>query len=73
MVDSQQNLWNSPPAEAACHLEVARDSGYDVVATEHDLDDEVATPFRHLLHWQMGCLSANPPVVEATREGLVSR
>src|SRR3984893_14798885 len=31
---------------------VAADLGYDVVATGHNLDDEAATLFGNVIHWQ---------------------
>ncbi|MBI4497055.1 MAG: TIGR00269 family protein [Chloroflexi bacterium] len=52
---------------------VALEGGYRVVATGHNLDDEVATLLGNLLHWQMGYLSRQSPVLEATHPGLVKK
>lgn len=43
--------------------------GYDVIATGHNLDDEVAVLFSNTLRWEMGYLARQYPVLE-DREGL---
>ncbi|TFG70687.1 MAG: adenine nucleotide alpha hydrolase family protein [Anaerolineales bacterium] len=49
---------------------IALEQGYDVLATGHNLDDEVAVLFGNVLHWQMGYLLRQSPVLEADEEGL---
>jgi uncharacterized protein (TIGR00269 family) len=51
---------------------VAREHGYDVVATGHNLDDEVAVMLGNVLHWQVGYLARQAPVLEE-REGLARK
>jgi uncharacterized protein (TIGR00269 family) len=46
----------------------ARDGGYDVVATGHNLDDEAAVLFGNVLHWDADYLGRQLPVLPA-REG----
>ncbi len=53
--------------------QVAREGGYDVVATGHNLDDEAAVLFQNTLHWQTGYLARQSPVLEATHPGLVKK
>ncbi|MBI4469210.1 MAG: TIGR00269 family protein [Acidobacteria bacterium] len=43
--------------------------GYDVIATGHNLDDEVAVLFSNTLRWETGYLARQYPVLE-DREGL---
>lgn len=43
---------------------VAQERGFDVLATGHNLDDEAATLLGNLLHWQMGYLARQSPVLE---------
>ena len=45
---------------------VTRDSGYDVLATGHNLDDEVAVLFGNVLHWQTGYIARQAPVLPAS-------
>jgi len=52
---------------------VARDGGYDVLATGHNLDDEVAVLFGNVLHWQTGYIARQAPVLPASGEGLVRK
>jgi uncharacterized protein (TIGR00269 family) len=52
---------------------VARDGGYDVLATGHNLDDEAATLMGNTLTWQVGYLSRQHPVLPATRDGLARK
>ncbi len=44
---------------------VAIEGGYDVLATGHNLDDEVAVLFLNTLHWQTGYLARQAPVLPA--------
>jgi len=50
----------------------AQERGFTVVATGHNLDDEAATLLGNVLHWQMGYLARQAPVLPAG-EGLVKR
>lgn len=52
---------------------VARDRGFDVVATGHNLDDEAATLLGNVLHWQTGYLARQSPVLEENAAGLVRK
>jgi len=45
---------------------ITRDGGYDVLATGHNLDDEVAMLFGNVLHWQTGHIARQAPVLEAS-------
>ncbi|MFN3742337.1 MAG: TIGR00269 family protein [Anaerolineales bacterium] len=42
---------------------IARDLGYDVLATGHNLDDEVAVLFGNTLNWAVGYLARQGPVL----------
>jgi tRNA(Ile)-lysidine synthase TilS/MesJ len=44
---------------------VARDGGYNVLATGHNLDDEAAVLFGNTLQWLSGYLVRQGPVLEA--------
>lgn len=44
---------------------LASDRGYSVLATGHNLDDEVAVLMQNTLHWQTGYLARQAPVLEA--------
>ncbi|HID05625.1 MAG TPA: TIGR00269 family protein, partial [Armatimonadetes bacterium] len=50
----------------------ALEHGYEVLATGHNLDDEVATLLSNVLHWQIGYLARQSPVLPA-RDGFVRR
>jgi len=52
---------------------VAREGGYDALATGHNLDDEVATLFGNTINWEVGYLARQDPVLEATSTGLVRK
>ncbi len=52
---------------------VARDGGYDVLATGHNLDDEVAVLFGNTLTWNGGYLLRQAPVLPADRPGLARK
>ena len=43
----------------------ATDGGYDVVVTGHNLDDEAAVLLGNVLHWDIGYLARQLPVLEA--------
>lgn len=51
----------------------ARDGGYDVLVTGHNLDDEVATLFGNILNWKVGYLARQDPVLQATSSGLMRK
>jgi uncharacterized protein (TIGR00269 family) len=50
----------------------ARDGGYDVVATGHNLDDEAATLLGNTLRWQTEYIARQFPVLEA-EDGLARK
>jgi uncharacterized protein (TIGR00269 family) len=52
---------------------VALEGGYDVLATGHNLDDEAATLFGNVLHWQVGYLLHQVPVLPADGQGLARK
>jgi uncharacterized protein (TIGR00269 family) len=43
----------------------AKDGGYDVLVTGHNLDDEAAVLLGNVLHWNVGYLARQLPVLEA--------
>ncbi len=45
---------------------IARDLGYDVLATGHNLDDEAATLFGNTMQWNSGYLVRQGPVLPAS-------
>ena len=51
----------------------ALEHGFPVVATGHNLDDEAATLFGSILHWETESLSRQSPVLPATHPKLVRR
>lgn len=51
---------------------VARELGYDVLATGHNLDDEAATLLGNTLSWNIGHLMRQGPVLEA-QPGMVRK
>jgi uncharacterized protein (TIGR00269 family) len=68
------------PACSACGLSKrylmnrsALEHGYPVVATGHNLDDEAATLFGSVLHWQMDALPRQSPALPSTHPKLVRR
>ena len=68
------------PACAVCGLSkrtllnrVAREQGYDVLATGHNLDDEVAVLLGNVLRWETGFLARQSPVLEVTHDSLVRK
>ena len=52
---------------------VARQEGYHVLATGHNLDDEAAVLFGNTLNWLSGYLVRQGPVLEANRAGVVRK
>ena len=68
------------PACSACGLSkrylmnrAALEHGYPVVATGHNLDDEAATLFNSVLHWQTEALPRQSPALPSTHPKLVRR
>jgi uncharacterized protein (TIGR00269 family) len=52
---------------------VAREGGYDVLVTGHNLDDEAAVLMGNTLNWLSGYLVRQGPVLEADKPGLVRK
>ncbi len=52
---------------------VARDGGYDVLATGHNLDDEAAVLLGNTLSWNGGYLLRQAPVLPADKPGLARK
>lgn len=52
---------------------VACDEGYDVLATGHNLDDEVAVLMQNTLQWQTGYLARQAPVLPASADGFARK
>jgi uncharacterized protein (TIGR00269 family) len=52
---------------------IARDKGYDVLVTGHNLDDEAAVLFGNTLNWAGGYLIRQGPLLEASHPGLVRK
>jgi uncharacterized protein (TIGR00269 family) len=52
---------------------IALEGGYDVLATGHNLDDEAATLFGNVLHWQVDYLRHQFPVLPADGQGLARK
>ena len=52
---------------------VALESGLPVVATGHNLDDEAATLFGSVMHWQTEALPRQSPALPSTHPKLVRR
>lgn len=68
------------PTCSACGLSkrylmnrVALERGYEVLATGHNLDDEAATLFGSVMHWQNEALARQAPVLASTHPKLVRR
>jgi uncharacterized protein (TIGR00269 family) len=51
----------------------AREGGYDVLVTGHNLDDEAAVLFGNTLNWAAGYLVRQGPVLEANIPGVVRK
>jgi uncharacterized protein (TIGR00269 family) len=78
-IASEKNRGHGKPC-AACGLtkryvmnRLAHDRGYVVLATGHNLDDEVAVLMQNTLRWQTGYLARQAPVLPASREGLTKK
>jgi len=52
---------------------VARDYGYDVLATGHNLDDEVAVLFGNTMQWSVEYLARQGPVLPPSHPGLARK
>jgi tRNA-5-methyluridine54 2-sulfurtransferase len=52
---------------------IARELGYTVIATGHNLDDEAAVLFGNVLHWETEYLVRQSPVLPADGVGLVKK
>jgi len=52
---------------------VARDGGFTVLATGHNLDDEAATLLGNTLHWQTGYLARQAPTLPASEDGFLRK
>lgn len=52
---------------------VARERGFNVLVTGHNLDDEAATLMGNVLHWQVGYLARQSPVLESTHPSLARK
>lgn len=52
---------------------VARDGNYDALVTGHNLDDEAAVLFGNTMHWQVGYLARQAPVLPASADGLARK
>jgi len=68
------------PACSGCGLSkrylmnrAALENGYPVVATGHNLDDEAATLFGSVMHWQTDALARQSPMLPSTHPKLVRR
>jgi uncharacterized protein (TIGR00269 family) len=53
--------------------QVAREGGYHVLVTGHNLDDEAAVLMGNTLNWLTGYLVRQGPVLEATRPGMTRK
>lgn len=65
---------------AACGLtkryvmnRLAREKGYAVLATGHNLDDEAAVLLQNTFHWQVGYLARQAPVLPADNGALAKK
>ena len=74
---TKQRGWGKPCS--VCGLvkrhvmnRIARDGGFAAIATGHNLDDEVAVLMQNTLHWQIGYLARQAPVL-VERAGLARK
>jgi uncharacterized protein (TIGR00269 family) len=74
-----QDVTRRPPC-SGCGLSkrylmnrVALEQGFPVVATGHNLDDEAATLFGSVMHWQTEALPRQSPALPSTHPKLVRR
>ncbi len=51
----------------------AREQGFNILVTGHNLDDEAATLMGNVLHWQIGYLGRQSPILESTHPHLVRK
>lgn len=51
----------------------ARQKGFDVVVTGHNLDDEAATLMGNTLHWQTEYIARQMPLLPASEDGFVRK
>jgi len=63
----KRHVMNRIARDGACR------GGYDVLATGHNLDDEVAVLFGNVLHWQTGYIARQAPVLPASSDGLARK
>jgi tRNA-5-methyluridine54 2-sulfurtransferase len=52
---------------------LASEHRYAVLATGHNLDDEAAVLMQNTLHWQLGYLARQAPVLPSSREGFAKK
>jgi tRNA-5-methyluridine54 2-sulfurtransferase len=52
---------------------LAAERGFAVLATGHNLDDEAAVLMQNTLHWQVGYLARQAPVLPTTRGGFAKK
>jgi len=52
---------------------IAYEGGYAAIATGHNLDDEAAVLFQNTLHWQVGYLARQAPVLPSTHPKLARK
>ena len=52
---------------------VARDGGYSVLVTGHNLDDEAAVLMSNVLHWHTGYLARQAPMLPSSHPGLAKK
>jgi uncharacterized protein (TIGR00269 family) len=52
---------------------LAAERGYAVLATGHNLDDEAAVLMQNTLHWQVGYLARQAPVLPSTHDGFAKK
>lgn len=76
----EAHRYTRRPACSACGLvkrhyfnEIARERGFTVVATGHNLDDEAARLMGNLLNWQVEHLASQAPTMPALEAGFVKK
>jgi len=69
---TDMRAWSRKPACSICGTvkryymnRIAREKGYTVLATGHNLDDEVAVLWNNVMHWNMEYLAKQYPVLPA--------
>jgi len=53
--------------------QAARDGGFAAIVTGHNLDDEAAVLMQNTLHWEVGYLRRQAPVLPASHPGLARK